>query len=167
MTARVNWGAIFAGAFIGMAGVVFFSLFALAIGINGVSLVQPVVNRISLGAAIYAIATSMIAFALGGYCTAKLAELREAGPACMHALAAFSLAGSLVPMLFTRALFIGSPGYAVVPSPGIYFEPGLAWSVFLSFALAAVACCAGGVQASYSAIFRLSRIREDARRRAA
>ncbi len=150
MASKVNWGAIFAGAFIGMAGMVFFSLFALATGISGINAIQPLASTISLSAAIYNIATAMISFYLAGFCTVRMANLRVPGAACLHALSAFATAGAMVPFLFTRAMFVGAPGFAIAPAPGMFISPGMAWTLFLSFALASVACCSGGVQASYS-----------------
>ena len=149
MQTKVNWGAIFAGAFIGMSAMVFFSLFALATGIEGVNVIQPLTSSISLPAACYAVITSMLSFGLAGYCAARLAALRTPGKACLHALTSFSVAGAMVPFLFTRTFLVGAPGFAITPPPGFFVSAGLAWTIFLCFALAAVAACAGGVQACY------------------
>lgn len=149
MSARVNWGAIFAGAFIGLAAMVFFSLFAMATGINGVNVLVAMSPTISFGAALYSVGCSILSFALAGYSTVRLADLRAPGAACLHALSAFSLAASLVPYLFTRTILVGAPGFAVAPATSLFFSAGLSWTLFLSFGLAAVSACAGGVQASY------------------
>jgi hypothetical protein len=156
MTSKVNWGAIFAGAFIGIASMVFFSLFALATGINGVNVIQPLTNSIGVGAAFYAIVTAMISFALGGYCVTRLAGLRNPGVACLHALTSFALAGAMVPFLFTRTFLVGTPGFAIAPPSGMFLSAGLAWTIFFSYGLACVAACAGGVQACYGGIGTLS-----------
>jgi hypothetical protein len=156
MLSKVQWGAIFAGAFIATASMVFFSLFALAIGISGVNVIQPLVSTISLGGAVYAIATAILSFALGGYCTTRLANLRDPGAACLHALAAFSVAGTFTPFLFSRTYLAGGAGFAVTQPVGVFVSAGLAWTLFLSYGCAAVAACAGGVQACYRGIGQLS-----------
>jgi hypothetical protein len=166
MTGKVNWGAIFAGAFIGMSGMVFFSLFALATGISAVNVIEPLASTISLSAAIYTIVTAMVSFFLAGYCVTRLAGIRDAGPACLHALTSFSAAGAMVPFLFTRAMFVGAPGFAIAPAPGFYISPGLSWALFLSFSFAAISCCAGGVQACYR-YGAMGGVQEDEERRAA
>ena len=145
----VHWGSILAGVFIAMAGMVFFSLFALAVGIGGVNVITPLLPTISLGAAIYSIVSAMLSFSLAGYCAARMGDFREPGPACLQALTTFSVAGALVPFLFTRTIFLGPPGFALAPAPGMYISSGMAWTLFLSFSLAAVSSCAGGVQACY------------------
>lgn len=149
MHSRVNWGAIFAGAFISVAAMVFFSLFALASGINGINAIQPLGTSITVPAAFYTILTAMVSFALGGYCTTILARLRDPGQACLHALAGFSVAGAMVPFLFTRTFFVGSPGFAITPPPGAFLSLGMAWTLFFAFGLACVAATAAGVQACY------------------
>lgn len=149
MKTTVHWGAIFAGVFIAMAGMVLFSLFSLAVGIHGVNVIVPLTPTISLGAAIYSILYAMASFAFAGFCTVRLANLRDPGKASLHALTVFSVAGALVPALFTRTMFLGAPGFALVPPPGMFISAGMGWTLFLSFGLAAVTCCAGGVQACY------------------
>ncbi len=149
MKNSVHWGAIFAGVFIALAGMVLFSLFSLAAGINGVNVLLPLTPSISLGAAIYSVLSAMASFAFAGFCTVRLANLRDPGRAGLHSLAAFSVAGALVPALFTRTVFFGAPGFALVPPPGMFLSAGIGWTLFLSFGLAAVTCCAGGVQACY------------------
>ena len=119
-------------------------------------MVMPLPSTITLGAAIYAVITAMASFALAGFCTVRLAQLRNPGIACLHALATFGVTGALVPMLFTRAVFFGAPGFAVAPAPGMFLSSGMAWTLFLSFGLASAACSAGAVQAT----FRASRIGE-------
>lgn len=145
----VHWGAIFAGVFIAMSSMVFFSLFALAAGIGGVNVIEPLTGTISVGEGIYAILTAMISFALSGFCTVRMAGLREPGTACLHALTTFAVAGALVPALFTRAFFVGAPGFAVAPTSSMFLSTGMAWTLFLSFAFSSIASCAGGVQACY------------------
>jgi hypothetical protein len=149
MKTRVNWGAIFAGAFIGISAMVFFSLFAVASGITGVNVIQPLTTTIGFGSAVYTVITSIISFALAGYCVTRLAGLRDPGTACLHSLVSFSVAGAMVPFLFTRTFLVGVPGFAITPPPGFFISLGLAWTIFLSYAFAAVATCAGGVQATY------------------
>ncbi|HEY8279281.1 MAG TPA: hypothetical protein VIH99_06645 [Bdellovibrionota bacterium] len=160
---KVHWGAIFAGAFIGMSGMVFFSLFGLAVGISGMNVVEPLASTITLGAAAYAVFTAVVSFALAGYCTVRLVDMHEPARACLHALTAFATAGVFVPFFFTRAVFVGAPGFALAPNPGTYLSPGLAWTIFLTYALAAVACCGGGVQACYREGTTLQRMRDRSR----
>lgn len=167
---KVNWGSVFAGAFIGIATMVFFSLFALATGISGINVIEPITTSISFGAAVYAVLTSIISFALAGYCTTRLGGIRDPGQACLHALAGFSVAGAMVPFLFTRTFLVGAPGFAITPPPGFFVSAGLAWTLFLSFGLAAVAACAGGVQACYTRVGALTEshvYEEEERRRTA
>ncbi|MGZ3686036.1 MAG: hypothetical protein ACXVCI_19430 [Bdellovibrionota bacterium] len=149
MFSKVNWGAIFAGAFIGIASMVLFSLFSLAVGISGVNVIEPLISTISVPAATYTVLTAMISFGLAGYCTTRLANLRNPGIACLHSLTTFSIAGAMVPFLFTRTFLSSVPGFAIAPPPGMFISLGLAWTLFLSFGLASAACCAGGVQACY------------------
>lgn len=148
MRSKVNWGAIFAGAFIALAANVFCSLFALAAGINSVNVLQPLAPAISVPGALFTAITAMGSFALGGYCTARLAGIKADGDACLHALTGFSVAGALVPFLFTRTFMAGVPGFAIAPPMGTFVSVGVAWTLCVTFGLSSMTAAAAGVWAS-------------------
>lgn len=148
MRNSVHWGAIFAGVFIGIAAMVFFSLFAIATGISGVNVVAPVATSVSIFGGIYSVIASVASFWLAGYSIVRIANLRDPSHSCLHALAGFGVAAAFVPAIYARALVMSSTALALPPAPEIFITPSLAWTLFFSFTLASMAAAAGGVQAS-------------------
>jgi hypothetical protein len=138
MNSKVNWGAILAGAFIALASNTFFSRLALAGGIHSVNLAQPVAMDVPFLGGLFTVLAASISFALGGYCTVRLAGLGNAGGACLHALTSFSVSGVIAHLMIWRA----------GPSSAAYLPGSVAWTLLFAFGLASMAAAAGGVWGS-------------------
>lgn len=129
---RVAWGAILAGTVVALAAFAILSLIGLAYGFT---LVEPTeadpMNGALTTAAIWQIASQIVALGLGGYVAANLAGLLPRGAALLHGvvvwavatLAAIWIATSAVGMLVSGASSVvtntvsgmGSAARAVVP----------------------------------------------------
>ena len=90
---RVSWGAIFAGAVIAMALMVFFT--TLGIGFGAAS-IDPLYNEdapggLGTGSAIYIIVTQLISLAVGGYVASRLAGVPREQSSLIHGGAVWAL----------------------------------------------------------------------------
>ncbi len=95
---RVSWGAIFVGAVIAMALMVFFSTLGIGIGAGAV---DPLYDReplagMATGSGIYLIVTQLIALGAGGYAAARLAGVPRLQASLLHGAAVWGLSTLLL-----------------------------------------------------------------------
>lgn len=79
---RVNWGAIFAGAALAFATYLVLTLLGSAIGLSIRDRVQA--ENLSVGAAIWAVLTMVVALFVGGFVTSQCAVGETRGEAAVH-----------------------------------------------------------------------------------
>ncbi len=83
---RVSWGAIFAGAVIATALMVFFTTLGIGIGtgvINPATEANPL-DGLLTGSAIYTVVTQLISLAVGGYVAARMSGIARSVSAVLH-----------------------------------------------------------------------------------
>lgn len=90
---RVSWGAILAGAAIGLAVLLLMGVLGIAIG---ASVIDPVseenpIEGIGMGSGIYSIISVIVAMLAGGYASGALATLQTRGDRTLHGLATWAV----------------------------------------------------------------------------
>ena len=103
----VSWSAVWVGALSAVVLALIFGLIGLALGAHRVG--QPLASwrEVSLPALALSVLGSFLAFALGGWVAAKVADLRRSETAMLHGAIAWLVA---VPLLVTLAS-MGAAGY--------------------------------------------------------
>lgn len=89
---RMSWGAIFAGAFCGLAIAV--TLDALGMGVLGISANHAggLTHGLTLGAGIWLIVASLISFFVGGWVSGRMAGIPFPNSGAIHGLTVWALA---------------------------------------------------------------------------
>ncbi len=91
---RINWGAIFCGSFVTVASGVFFMLLGNAVGLSALNVVAAGVGTaLRDWSWIYALATLIISFYIGGFTTASLANIRSSGASALHGFSTWAVSG--------------------------------------------------------------------------
>ncbi len=104
---RVSWGAIFAGAFVGISLQILFTALGLGIGLG---VVQPsagssaVSSGLGIGAAIWWIVTGIISLFVGGWAAGRLAGTTRRLDGGLHGLVTWGLATVFSVYLLTSAV---------------------------------------------------------------
>jgi hypothetical protein len=98
---RINWGAIFAGAAMALASYFVLTLLGTAIGLSVQDRVRP--ENLSIGAALWALVTMMIALFIGGVVTSKCTVGENKGEAAIHGIIMWAV-------LFASILFLVAAG---------------------------------------------------------
>ena len=130
----VSWGAIFAGAAVGVALMILFTTFGVGIG---ASILDPQYDQnpgsgLGIGSGLYLIITQLIALGAGGYIAARLAGIPRPISCVLHGAAVWAIAtiflawaavagagamfGAASTVLGSTASAVGSIGQAVVPN---------------------------------------------------
>ncbi len=89
---RMSWGAIFSGAFCGLA--IALTLDALGVGVLGL-ISQPgagMTHGLTLASAIWLIVASLVSFFIGGWVSGRLAAVPNRGTGALHGLTVWGLA---------------------------------------------------------------------------
>jgi hypothetical protein len=124
--ARISWGAIFAGLFLIVAVQLILSLLGIAIGLSTVRPADPAnpsAGALSLGAALWWIASNWTALVLGGYVASRLAQGANVVDGILHGFVTWALALVVAVVVFTGAVGAGIGSIAnvansIVPSSG-------------------------------------------------
>ena len=105
---RVSWGAIFAGAIVGLGILILLGLLGSAIGIGAIDPGQEAdpLGGLGTGTAIWWVISSLIALFIGGYVAGKLAGFPSRSTAMMHGLTVWALVTFLT--LWLASSVIGS-----------------------------------------------------------
>ena len=104
---RVSWGAIFGGMVVMLATQVLLSMLGAGVGFSTVDVVAgqtPTASSLGIGAAVWWIASTLIALAFGGFVAAWLAGIGTRGDGMLHGLIAWGLASFLTLYLLTSAI---------------------------------------------------------------
>ncbi len=98
----VYWSAVWVGALASLVAALIIGLIAIAVGAHEVGPAHPVVSLhdFGIGALIFGVLGTFLAFAIGGWVTGRIAGLRRAEPAMLHASIVWLL---VVPMLVVLA----------------------------------------------------------------
>lgn len=103
---RVSWGAILAGLAVAIATMLLLSLLGLAIGFSTVDFTGEggAFAGIPTGAAIWFIATQLIALGVGGYVAGRLAAVPRATSAALHGATLWALSALLLAWATTSTI---------------------------------------------------------------
>ena len=109
MHKRVSWGAIFAGAAIGVATLLLLTLLGIGIGMATIDPVAggsgtPGLGALSGGSGIWLVVSQIIALLLGGYVAARLAGVPFKQGSIMHGIAVWAVATLAMFWLATTAV---------------------------------------------------------------
>jgi hypothetical protein len=148
----VYWTPVIVGALAAVVAVVLFGVIGTAVGSWRAGNEGRITDFSGVGrvAVAYAVFTSFFAFVIGGWVTARIASIRRAEPAILHAAIAFLVA---TVVLFAMASFGGAvfngwyaslaPSPAVPAAPGQPVDPNAARAAAAGATAAAVAILLG------------------------
>lgn len=143
---RVNWGGIFAGAFVTLGAGIVFLLLGNAVGLATANVVNPAVRGAMAPSTalvawswIYGLVTMLFCFYLGGYFASRIGQIENSQHGALYGLASWALAtvaitafGSLVSLTVQQTLL----GIA---------SNGANWLMFLTVAGGAFFAAMGGM----------------------
>src|SRR5690606_6320180 len=112
---RISWGAIIAGLFLIVAVQLILSLLGIAIGLSTIRPADPSnpsAGALSLGAALWWIASNWTALVIGGYVASRLAQGANQVDGVLHGFVTWAVALVVAVVLFTGAVGAGIGGVA-------------------------------------------------------
>ena len=148
----VYWTPVIVGALASVVAVVLFGVIGTAVGSWKAGSEGRVTDFSGIGrvAVAYAVFASFLAFVIGGWVTARIAGIRRAEPAILHAAIAFLVATVVLLAMasFGGAVFNGwyaglAPSPAVPSQPGAPVDPNAAKAATAGATAAAVAILLG------------------------
>ena len=133
---RVNWSGVWIGALASIAAALVFGLIGSALGATAIKTISSW-KTISFGEVAFAICAGFFSMVIGGWAAAKVAGLRHAEPAILHAAVAWLVALPLLLLMLASGAgnafggwyggFITSPFVApVVATPDVVRNTALA-----------------------------------------
>lgn len=112
---RVSWGAVFAGAIVALVVQLALGLLGLSIGMGIVDPAGPTdFEGLGIGAGIWILVSTIIAFFIGGWVAAHLAGLPIAGDGALHGVLTWGLVS-----LFTFFMMTTAVGQVISGAAGI------------------------------------------------
>ncbi|HEU4753711.1 MAG TPA: hypothetical protein VFU47_11440 [Armatimonadota bacterium] len=158
---RANWGAVWAGFFVGAMLSVLFSSLGAAIGLSLMSGTSVNPSTFGTAAGIWMIVTSIISLFLAGLVAGRMASLPGKATGAMNGflcgcvtlllLSALALSPALanLPTLFS---FMGARTQAAMPNVQIGAAQAAAWWTFIGLVLALGAAALGGALGARPAV---------------
>ncbi|MDF0496389.1 PhnA-like protein [Bradyrhizobium yuanmingense] len=106
MLNQVAWGAVFAGAVIGLVMQIILSMVGLGVGLSTMDIAQsdvPNAGSISVGAGIWFVVSGIVAAALGGYIAGRLSGKASQSTTAYHGLISWAVSTLTVVYLLSSA----------------------------------------------------------------
>jgi hypothetical protein len=106
MLNEISWGAVFAGAIIGLAAQLILNMVGIGVGLSTVNAVagdSPSVSSLSIGAGLWWVISGIIAAALGGYLSGRLSGKPSHSTTAYHGLISWAVSMLFVVYLVSTA----------------------------------------------------------------
>ena len=106
MLNEISWGAVFAGAVIGLVAQVILNMIGIGIGLSTVNAVtgdSPSASSFSIGAGIWWVISGIVAAALGGYLAGRLSGKPSESTTAYHGLISWAVSTLVVVYLLSSA----------------------------------------------------------------
>ena len=106
MLNEISWGAVFAGAVIGLVTHVILNMLGIGVGLSTVDAVagdSPSASSFSIGAGIWWVVSGIVAAALGGYLAGRLSGKPSQSTTAYHGLISWALSTLIVVYLLSSA----------------------------------------------------------------